>query len=633
VPVAATLAWLVTAGVLLLYVTRGGGSFDIVPRQEVAIGLWWVLAIGFAAGVLPRARPELGIAPVVLLLMLAAWTALSLIWTQSDERTLTDVTRALGFAGLMLLAACVLDRTTWRAAANALAAVALGVCAVAVASRLAPDAFPRDLIRESVGGARLNYPFNYWNAVGAWASMSIALGLAWSAHAKQPAVRALCLAAVPVAALCAYLTYSRAAIGGVTVAVVCVWAFSRARVLVAVHAAAAGAASAVVILVTRHEPAIARGTGTAGASTVAVALLVAAALCAAVAAVAYWTHGSGWRVPRRAARPLAIAGGVACLVALPPLLIVGLPEAWDSFKGPPRTLTGDPAQRLTSFSSSRYYIFDSQLEEFGREPLLGTGAGTFEFTWNKDAKLGEFVRDGHSIFLEPMAELGLPGLMLVLSFVGCCFALLAVAWSRARRTESRGAIAGAMAAFAAFVVHASVDWMWESTAVAALALLCVAAAGASLNGPAVRRTAISVPLRAAAAIGSLAVLVLMLPGLASTQLLRDSQARARAGDLGGAFTRADQAVDAQPWSASAYAQRGLVEEARGRLEQARADVAEAVEREPDNWRFPLLLARIDAERGDSAASLADYRRAQRLRPRANVFVVPASVAPARIRRP
>ena len=635
-PVAAVLAWLVTAGVLLLYVTRGGGSFDIVPRQEVAIGLWWILAIGFAAGVLPRTRPELGLAPVVVLLMLAAWTALSLIWTQSDERTLTEVTRVLGFAGLMLLAVCALDRTTWRAAANALVIVALGLCAVAVASRLAPDEFPRDLVRESVGGGRLNYPFGYWNAVGAWASMSIALALAWSAHAKQPAMRALCLAALPVAALCAYLTYSRAAVAGVIVAVVCAWAFSRARVLVAVHAAAGGAASAVVILVARHEPAIAQGTGTTGAGTVAVALLVAAAVCAIVAAVTHLTNGSRWRVPRRQARALAIAGGVALIVALPPLAIVGLPEAWDSFKGPPRVVTGDPAQRLTSFSSSRYYIFSSQLDEFGRRPLLGTGAGTFEFTWNKDAKLGEFVRDGHSIFLEPMAELGLPGLLLVLSFVGCCFALLAVAWSRARRTESRGAIAGALAAFAAFVVHASVDWMWESTAVAALALLCVAVAGASLNGHVARRAVMRVPLRAAAAIGSLAVLVLMLPGLASTQLLRDSQAKARAGDLGGALTRADQAVDAQPWSASAYAQRGLVEEARGRPEEARADLADAAAREPDNWRFPLLLARIDAERGDPAGALANYRRARTLRPRANVFAGPPPVAPgaaARIRQP
>jgi hypothetical protein len=622
-PVAATIAWLVTAGVMLLYITRGGGSFDVVPRQEVSIGLWWILAIGFAAGVLPRARPELALVPIAALLMLASWTALSLIWTQSDERTLTEVTRVLGFAGLMLVAVCTLDRGTWRGAANALVMVALGLCVVAVISRLRPDAFPKDLVRESFGGTRLNYPFNYWNAVGAWASLSIALGLAWSAHAKQAIVRVVCLAALPAAALCAYLTYSRAAVGGIAVAVVCVWAFARARTLVAVHALTAAAGAAIVILAARHEPAIARGTGGAGAGAVTSALLVAAALCAVVAAITYLIRADAWRLPPRASRALAIAGGVACIVVLPPAAIVGLPEAWDSFKGPPPTATTtDPAQRLTNFNSNRYYVFSSELDEFGREPLLGTGAGTFEFTWNRDAKIGEFVRDGHSIFLEPMAELGIVGLLLVLSFLGGAFALMIVAWTRARRAESAGAIAGAIAAFAAFVVHASVDWMWESTAVAALALLGVAVAGASLGGRPQRRAALGLPLRAAAAIGSLAVILLMLPGLASTQLRRDSEARARAGDLGGALTRADQAVDAQPWSAPAYAQRGLVEEARGRLEAARADLAEAAAREPENWRYPLLLARIDAERGDAAAAVANYRRARTLRPRAVVFAVP-----------
>ncbi len=59
-PVAAVFAWLVTAVILLLYVTRGGGSFDIVPRQEVAIGLWWILAIGFAAGVSRARGPSSG---------------------------------------------------------------------------------------------------------------------------------------------------------------------------------------------------------------------------------------------------------------------------------------------------------------------------------------------------------------------------------------------------------------------------------------------------------------------------------------------------------------------------------------------------------------------------------------------
>ncbi len=84
-----------------MYVIRGG-SYDLLPRQEIAVGIWWILAAGFAAGVLPRAKPTLGLAPVAALLLLGAWTALSLIWTQSDERTVAEAARVVGFLGLML---------------------------------------------------------------------------------------------------------------------------------------------------------------------------------------------------------------------------------------------------------------------------------------------------------------------------------------------------------------------------------------------------------------------------------------------------------------------------------------------------------------------------------------------------
>src|SRR5688572_15160163 len=33
-----------------------GGGFDLVDRHETALVVWWVIAAGFAIGVLPRAR-------------------------------------------------------------------------------------------------------------------------------------------------------------------------------------------------------------------------------------------------------------------------------------------------------------------------------------------------------------------------------------------------------------------------------------------------------------------------------------------------------------------------------------------------------------------------------------------------
>jgi tetratricopeptide (TPR) repeat protein len=161
--------------------------------------------------------------------------------------------------------------------------------------------------------------------------------------------------------------------------------------------------------------------------------------------------------------------------------------------------------------------------------------------------------------------------------------------------------------------------MWESTAVAALALGGIAIAAVPLGGLARARAGWRSPQRALAAVASLGAALLMLPMLASTGLVRDSQASFRAGDLTRAADRAQKAVDAAPWSASAYAQRALVDEADGRLVGARDDLGEAMRREPDNWRFPLLLARVQAERGKSLEAVGAYRRARALRPNALTF--------------
>ena len=56
-PVSSVVAFAVPAIVVLYYSLRGG-SYDIVPRQEEAIVVWGLLALGFGFGLLPRSRPS-----------------------------------------------------------------------------------------------------------------------------------------------------------------------------------------------------------------------------------------------------------------------------------------------------------------------------------------------------------------------------------------------------------------------------------------------------------------------------------------------------------------------------------------------------------------------------------------------
>ena len=174
--------------------------------------VWALIAFGLAFGFLPRAQlsPRL-VLPLAGGAALACLTAASLSWTGSAEHTFAELARVVFYLGVVALALLALNRHTWRAAALGLATAAVAVCAVALASRLAPGHF-NDPVRELFGGDRLSYPLGYWNAVGAWAAMTLVMGLALSANRRSPALRCAALATTPLAGLVLYLTYSRGAV-------------------------------------------------------------------------------------------------------------------------------------------------------------------------------------------------------------------------------------------------------------------------------------------------------------------------------------------------------------------------------------------------------------------------------------
>ena len=49
------------------------------------------------------------------------------------------------------------------------------------------------------------------------------------------------------------------------------------------------------------------------------------------------------------------------------------------------------------------------------EPLLGTGAGSFEAHWFRERSVAFHARDAHNLYLETLAELGPVGLALLLA--------------------------------------------------------------------------------------------------------------------------------------------------------------------------------------------------------------------------
>ena len=221
--------------------------------------------------------------------------------------------------------------------------------------------------------------------------------------------RGAALAGTCLAASVAYLTYSRSAVAGVVIAAVAVVAMSPHRWLVAVHIAAAAAGALAVILAIRSEPAIARGPGAQAARPWPSwrSSRWPAACSSPGPPRVRGSSGSAFHRRGRASRSRSASS--RCCSAPSRWDRRSPNRAWRSFEEPTPSLTGDPAQRFATLGGTRRALWGAALSAFRRDPLKGTGAGTFEFVWDRDSRRSYFVRDAHSLYIESLGELGLPG--------------------------------------------------------------------------------------------------------------------------------------------------------------------------------------------------------------------------------
>jgi tetratricopeptide (TPR) repeat protein len=119
----------------------------------------------------------------------------------------------------------------------------------------------------------------------------------------------------------------------------------------------------------------------------------------------------------------------------------------------------------------------------------------------------------------------------------------------------------------------------------------------------------------------------MVPGIASTELSRDSASLVAAGRTAHAVDYAQSAVAAEPWSASAYAQLAAAQQALDRLADARASAQRAAELMPQDSSIQVLLAQIDFHLGLDRAAVGRFRAASRL-----VHRDPQGITVAKMRR-
>jgi hypothetical protein len=648
----AASAWLLALA-LIAYLGLSGGGYDPIVRSEVGILIWWaILLAALFAVTLPRLDRAAWVA-LALLGAFAVWTALSLSWTESTEKTVAEVARMFTYVGLFALVLGVQARVPVRHALNGLACGILVVAIVALLSRLHFQWFAAPATAQFLTAStrKLSYPLNYWNALGALMAMGIPALLYAACGARSILARAAAAGAVPLVALCAFLTDSRGGLIALGIGVVAFGLLVSDRVPKLAVMAASGLGSALLILSAEQRHAVRDGLRNATAAhqgnqmlAICGAVVVGVTLLAgAVALIDRHATRPPWMLPsRRRATALGVTGLVIAAVAF---LAAGGPQwlsrEWRQFKTP--VATGNISQvnavaRLQNVSGGgRYQYWQAAARAESRHPLTGTGAGTFEYWWARDGDLsGGHVIDAHSLYMQAFGELGAVGLALIAAFVLFPLGYGVVASIRSTSPARRLAVATATAGIAAFAVSAAVDWIWFIAVLPAAVFVLIAVLLAGSTGQRERSTAsdstrrlVPRPVRGrlrrdAPRLGICLLALLSLAVIAvpmtAASAVRDSQSLALHGQLGPALARAREAARLQPYAATPQMQQALVLEQAGDITDALAPAGHATRLEPTNWRTWLLLSRLQARAGNAQAAVSAYERARALNRNSAIFL-------------
>jgi hypothetical protein len=268
-----------------------------------------------------------------------------------------------------------------------------------------------------------------------------------------------------------------------------------------------------------------------------------------------------------------------------------LADRWDAaFTEGTIPNSGDERDRLGEVrANGRVEHWRVAWDAFRAEPLTGTGAGTFRLEWDRERPTQQNVTDAHSLYVEALGELGLPGLAFLL------IALVVPLGVAVRRLfgPERQAHAAFLGAGAALLVHAGLDWDWEMPVLfawyfGAAGVVCAARAERAGSWSPGRLT------RVAAGLGCLFLTLAPVSVAASQRALDAGTAAFRAGDCAGTIDAALDSLDALGVRPEPYELLGYCNLRAGREDLAVRAFQAARERDPDDWQYAYGLAIAEA---------------------------------------
>jgi O-antigen ligase len=451
--------------------------------------------------------------------------------------------------------------------------------------------------------------------------MALVLGL-WlgTARGHRRSVRVAGALLVYVATLSLMLTLSRAGVL-VAVGVLVLWlALSSERVESGLLLVASAGPAVLVGAWAFTRPALTEDVATrsdrvADGAVLGVLALVGAGIAAGL--VALGTRRSLAEHTRKRVGRGLVAMAALCAVAAAAALGVGTVNAVSSGRScsevvndPSRLESLDPNNRLCWWSEA-WDVF------VGHSPE-GAGAGTFEIARKRYRPDARNVLEPHSVPLQHLADGGVLALALFLALIGAAAGVCACALRRLDGAERPAAVA-LVAAPAAYLGHALVDYNWNFLAVTAPTMVSLGVLIGAGREPGGRRRRLLLVIGAAL----VAVVVLVsfsFPRLAD-RMERASTRALASDDLELARDRALWARFFNPLAVEPLFALARIDELRGRPGDAERRYIRAVELQPDNpeaW-YALGLFEFEALR-NLCATYRFLNNAYTLDPAGNQWV-------------
>jgi O-Antigen ligase len=567
------------AGVSVLF-SAGSSSTRLLWIGLAALVLAGAAGTAVAAGWWPVLEREAWIA-LALFVGFVVWSGLSILWSIEPDRSWDYMNRGLVYLAFAVVGLAV--GTFVRPAARLWAWVLAALVALALGWALLGKAIP--WIGGSGRVARLSSPVDYWNGLGLLFDFGLPFGVWFAARRDHPHwLRAAGVVFLYGLAVGLLLTYSRAALA-VGVVVLAVWlVFGGPRVEGAAASVLGGGVGLGVGVWALSRPGLANDAQphSVRVHDGAWFALIFVLAGVAVAALAYLASLAEERRPllererllvgRVALAALAV-GAVAGVIAL---VAAAKPQGWfhDFTRVPTNTAQTIGTGRLTSFNSnSRWQWWTEAWRGFEKQPLRGTGAGTFELSHRLFRSNPVVVTEPHNVPLQFLSETGIVGFLLA---IGSVAAATAVVVRRVRGSPAGLALAlGALA----YLLHSVVDFDWDFVAVTGPFLLSV---GVLLGGRVVQRPRnwALAPVPAALA---LAVAYSLLQPWFAVRASDSALAALEAGRPAEAVGHARDARSLNPFALEPLFLEAGAAEQLGDLGAARSLYVKAIELQPLNW--------------------------------------------------